>query len=164
VHLLPGGLNVFSGPHLLQAEQVPHAALVLVCGLSSYWTYYLCVVRHQQSVSSLVVPREATMWCWPRSDRSAHWFIARLFAATISGNWAHVEAFEALRIGGACRSSFRSSSSPVSLQPRRLVLLRQQLGDCSRETRPLVVSAGPMPSPVVPLGSASNSNCISPCC
>jgi hypothetical protein len=48
------------------------------------------------------------------------------------------------------------------------VLLRQQLGDCSRETRPLVVSisvsTADVPSPVVPLGSASNSNWISPCC
>jgi hypothetical protein len=73
------------------------------------------------------------------SDRSVHWFIACLFAAAIFGNWAHVVA---------CRSSFRSSSSPVSrCSP---ALLRQQLGDCSSKTRPLVLSAGPMPSPVVP--------------
>ena len=57
----------------LRGASASRAVLVLVCGLSSYWTYYLCAVRHQQSASSLVVPREANMW-WLRGDRSAPLF------------------------------------------------------------------------------------------
>jgi hypothetical protein len=61
---------------------------------------------------------------------------------------------------GAEPAASTAIAAPPPVSSRcSLVLLRQQLGDCSRETRPLVVSARPMCPrlcPVVPRGSASN--------